>query len=59
MGFCGGAYDGVEESGLANVGEADDPGLEAHAEARGGGGEEAAPLPLKEERGGGARRVGG
>lgn len=52
---------GVEEGGLADVGQADDAGAEAHANPRVASGREppcaaaSAPLPAKEERRGSAR----
>lgn len=53
---------GVEEGGLADVGQADDAGAEAHANLRVAARREppraagaSAPLPVEEERGGGAR----
>lgn len=54
---------GVEEGGLADVGQADDAGAEAHANLgvaarreapRRGAADASAALPAKEERGGGA-----
>lgn len=53
-----GTYNGVEEGGLADVGEADDAGLEAHANPRARG-VEASPLMREEERRGGNGARGG